>query len=153
VNSDDGRSLTAQATDNEHPIRTVGPIEDYDTLKGPSLLKNNLGLQQHRFSRYNGPSGPWDPILLDYCGFNERDEYLLPNQTNIRRISATTSFVLNKYNGTKTRADELDQLDQIERLVAPHGPSLVNLYFRIVHPSFPILHKKWDFLNVFSQTC
>lgn len=117
-------------------------IEDYDTLQGPSLLKKNLGLQQHRFSRYNGPSGPLDPLLLDYCEFNEKDEYLLPNRSTIRKVSGTASFVLQQYSGTQIRADEIDQLDQIERLIAPHGPSLVNLYFRIVHPSFPILHKK-----------
>jgi hypothetical protein len=42
--------------------------------------------------------------------------------------------------------DEIDQelknLDAVENVVAPYGPELVNLYFRIVHPSFPILHKK-----------
>lgn len=37
---------------------------------------------------------------------------------------------------------ELANLDAIESFVTPHGPELVNLYFRIVHPSFPILHKK-----------
>lgn len=34
-----------------------------------------------------------------------------------------------------------DVLDTIEALVRPHGPALVSLYFRIVHPSYPILHK------------
>jgi hypothetical protein len=37
---------------------------------------------------------------------------------------------------------ELANLDSIEHFVAPHGPELVNLYFRIVHPSYPIIHKK-----------
>lgn len=37
---------------------------------------------------------------------------------------------------------ELADLDAIENFVGPHGPELVNLYFRIVHPSFPVLHKK-----------
>jgi hypothetical protein len=37
---------------------------------------------------------------------------------------------------------ELANLDAIENMIAPHGPELVKLYFRIVHPSFPILHKK-----------
>lgn len=36
---------------------------------------------------------------------------------------------------------QLDILDSIEALVRPHGPALVSLYFRIVHPSYPILHK------------
>jgi hypothetical protein len=34
-----------------------------------------------------------------------------------------------------------DILDAIEALVRPHGPALVSLYFRIIHPSYPILHK------------
>jgi len=38
------------------------------------------------------------------------------------------------------RAAEI--LDTIEEIVSPHGSALIKLYFRIVHPSFPILHKK-----------
>jgi hypothetical protein len=41
---------------------------------------------------------------------------------------------------------ELANLDAIEEFVTPHGPELVKLYFRIVHPTFPILHK-----NVFLE--
>ena len=44
-----------------------------------------------------------------------------------------------------------NDLDAIERIVAPHGQSLINFYFRIVHPSFPILHKK-VFLEKYSRT-
>lgn len=118
-------------------------IEDYDALQGPSLLKKNLGLQQFQFSRYNGSSSSWAPFLLDYCEFNDRDEHPLPSRSSIRRVSADTSFLLKKYSGTQVRADEIDLLDQIERVVAPHGPNLVSLYFRIVHPSFPMLDKKY----------
>ena len=38
--------------------------------------------------------------------------------------------------------DEIEDLDAIENTVAPHGRALIDLYFRIIHPSFPILHKK-----------
>lgn len=44
--------------------------------------------------------------------------------------------------GTDHYEDEISDLDAIEALVYPHGKALINLYFRIVHPSFPILHKK-----------
>ncbi|KAL6250578.1 Fungal specific transcription factor [Rhinocladiella similis] len=37
--------------------------------------------------------------------------------------------------------EQLELLDKIEAVISPHGPALVDLYFRIVHPSFPILHK------------
>lgn len=39
-------------------------------------------------------------------------------------------------------AQEIRRLDAIEAVVTPHGPALVDLYFRIIHPSYPILHKK-----------
>ncbi|KAA8627145.1 nitrogen regulatory protein OTam [Pyrenophora tritici-repentis] len=36
-------------------------------------------------------------------------------------------------------------------VVAPHGSALIRLFFRIVHPSFPILHKK-VFLEKYDRT-
>ena len=42
--------------------------------------------------------------------------------------------------------EELANLDLVESIVQPHGKALVDLYFRIVHPSFPIMHK-----DVFSE--
>jgi hypothetical protein len=142
LEADENRRLTPPAADIAYPTRDALQVQDNDAWKLPSMLENNLGLQQHRFSRCNGPSGPSNSFLLNYCQFNERDEYALPNQESIRRVSSMTSFTLHEYSGTKTRVDELEQLDQIESLVAPHGPRLVSLYFRIVHPCFPILHKK-----------
>ena len=46
---------------------------------------------------------------------------------------------------------EFANLDVIEAVVAPHRPELVKLCFRIVRPSFPILHKK-AFLEKRSRT-
>ena len=46
---------------------------------------------------------------------------------------------------------EMEDLDSIEALVHPHGKALVNVYFRIVHPSFPILHKN-VFLEKYNRT-
>lgn len=39
-------------------------------------------------------------------------------------------------------ADEAEALDAIEQIISPHGPALIDLYFRIVHPSFPIIQKR-----------
>jgi hypothetical protein len=33
-------------------------------------------------------------------------------------------------------------IDEIEDAVHGHGPALIELYFRVIHPSFPILHKE-----------
>jgi hypothetical protein len=47
--------------------------------------------------------------------------------------------------------DELTNLDLVESIVKPHGRALVDLYFRIIHPSFPIMHKK-VFLEKYDRT-
>jgi hypothetical protein len=46
---------------------------------------------------------------------------------------------------------ELTNLDLVESIVQPHGRALVDLYFRIVHPSFPIMNKK-VFLEKYERT-
>lgn len=47
--------------------------------------------------------------------------------------------------------DELANLDLVESIVQPHGRALVDLYFRIIHPSFPIFDKK-VFLEKYGRT-
>ena len=61
---------------------------------------------------------------------------------SFRHVSDDDMFVLRPDSGTELYEDEIDDLDAIENAVAPHGRALIDLYFRIIHPSFPILHKK-----------
>lgn len=42
---------------------------------------------------------------------------------------------------TQDYADEAETLRLVEQLVHPHGPVLLEIYFRIVHPNFPIIQK------------
>ena len=65
-----------------------------------------------------------------------------PNGLSFRQVSDDDVFVLLPDSGTELYEDEIDDLDAIENAVAPHGRALIDLYFRIIHPSFPILHKK-----------
>lgn len=45
-----------------------------------------------------------------------------------------------------THEDDLQSLLAVQQVVAPHGPALVDIYFKNVHPSFPIIQKQ-IFLN------
>ena len=64
------------------------------------------------------------------------------NDVSFRHVSDNDMFVLHPDSGTEMYEDEIEDLDAIENIVAPHGRALIDLYFRIIHPSFPILHKK-----------
>ena len=61
---------------------------------------------------------------------------------SFRHVSDHDMFVLHPDSGTEMYEDEIEDLDAIENSVAPHGRALTDLYFRIIHPSFPILHKR-----------
>lgn len=130
-------------------IRQNVPINDYAKLKGPSLLKKTLGLQTHRHSRLIGSTSILEQSLLPSLDSGRGDIPL--GVSSIRRVSPDTSFILLSDEGTQNREDEIHDLDLIESIVAPHGPELLRLYFRIVHPSFPILHKK-VFLEKYQRT-
>jgi hypothetical protein len=47
--------------------------------------------------------------------------------------------------------DEIANLDLVDSIIKPYGRALVDLYFRIIHPSFPIMHKK-VFLEKYDRT-
>lgn len=124
-------------------IRTTNGsgVEEYDDLDGPSLLKRTLGLQNKNHSQYVGATRGLEPALLGQLSVSGRSEVQLTHGS-LRRVSSTEAFLLLPDPGTQGYEDELDDLDAIEAIIRPHGKALVDLYFRIVFPSFPILHKE-----------
>jgi Fungal specific transcription factor domain len=131
-------------------IRQDPRIDDYANLKGPTLLKKTLGLQNHRHSKYLGSTSEFESVLLSLRNFAPKEELPL-GSTSVRKVTSTDCFLLLPDSGTTSHVDELGDLDAIESLVAPHGQELIYTYFRIVHPSFPILHKK-VFLEKYERT-
>ncbi|PNH41738.1 hypothetical protein VD0004_g5437 [Verticillium dahliae] len=117
-------------------------VKDYASLKGQSLLKETLGHQNRQSSAIIGATTDFDPSLTHALSWNAKGECPSFQARHIlRRANQNVHFVMRPDTPDEMDA-ELTNLDAIEDFVSPHGPELVNLYFRIVHPSFPILHKK-----------
>lgn len=133
-------------------IRTTNGtgVEEYDDLEGPSLLKKTLGLQNKHHSQYVGATRGLEPSLLGQLSAHGNSEVPL-SEGSLRRVSSTEAFMLLPDLGTQAYTDELDDLDAIEAIVKPHGKALVDIYFRIVFPSFPVLHKE-VFLEKYSRS-
>ncbi len=129
----------------DHPT-----VKDYADLRGPSLLKKTLGLQNHRHSSLVGPTSVYEPHLLGLPAFRPGEDITVGPKA-LRKVSTTETFVLEPDTGTRNHDQETDDLDAIEAVVSPHGPQLIALYFRIVHPTFPILHKR-VFLEKYDRT-
>ena len=104
------------------------------------MLKRTLGLQEDRYSQYIGPTTDFEPSLINLSSFDPHDESLLSRGT-IRKVSDTETFLMLPDSNTPGYEHVFQDLDDIEGLVAPYGRKLIDLYFHIVHPSFPIIQK------------
>lgn len=109
-------------------------------IGGPTLLKRTLGLQNDRYSQYIGPTTDFEPSLIDLSPFDPQDESLLSRGT-LRKVSDVDTFLMLPDHNTPGYEHVIEDADAIEHIVAPHGPVLLELYFRIIHPNFPILQK------------
>ncbi|KAI0446307.1 transcription factor TamA [Xylaria telfairii] len=112
---------------------------------GPTLLKRTLGLQKDRYSQYIGPTTDFEPSLINLSPFDPQDESLLARGT-LRKVSDNDTFLMLPDSTTPGHEHQFDDVDEIERIVAPHGRKLIDLYFEVVHPGFPIIQK-----NVFYE--
>ncbi|RAR14557.1 nitrogen regulatory protein otam [Stemphylium lycopersici] len=151
-----GNSTTASTSPQNVPvrIRQDPPIDDYANLRGPSLLKTTLGLQTSKHSRLLGATSEYEQLLLVLDSHQiGSGPVATSEQSSLRRVDdtdATTFFSLPDV-GTLNHQHDIPDLDAVEIAVAPHGSALIHLYFRIVHPSFPILHKN-VFLEKYART-
>jgi hypothetical protein len=131
------KSGTMLITPDNTPV-----LRDYSSLTGPSLLKETLGHQNRQSSSFIGASADFDPAMAIMLPFNSKGECLaVQTPTLLRRTDQNAHFMMRP-DSEQEIEEELANLDAVEKMVAPHGPALVELYFRIVHPSFPIIHKK-----------
>ena len=107
----------------------------------PVISGETLSLQRKRHCRYVGPTAAYDQSLLALSQFDERNESKADFGT-VRKVDEHECFIMYSDDTTQASYDELEALNTVEQIVAPHGLALIDVYFRIVHPSFPIVQKE-----------
>lgn len=149
------------------PIRDVAPIQDYSAMNN-SLLKKTLSLQFPRSSFYVGPTSYlYDINLLNLIIASQNtnktngkdksqshgkiEQVNLSSTISLRKVSDKAQFVLKDDQSPQSYKTMSNDVDTIEKFIAPHGQILIDLYFRIIHPSYPILHKR-VFLEKYTRT-
>ncbi|KAK1776267.1 fungal-specific transcription factor domain-containing protein [Copromyces sp. CBS 386.78] len=145
LDSSPGRSDNRKRRQNPPSLSSTAAtgsslIEEMANFGGPTLLKRTLGLQSNRYSQYIGPTTDFEPSLINLSPFDPHDESLLARGT-LRKVSDDDTFLMLPDSMTPGHAHETEHVDEIESIVAPHGRKLIDLYFRIVHPGFPIIQK------------
>jgi hypothetical protein len=104
------------------------------------VLGETLGLQRSRHSRYIGLTSPFDPVLVGLSQFDSRGESIL-NVGTLRKVNEQETFIMVSDDEVNEYGSDQDAINEISRIVGPHGSALVDLYFKVVHPSFPIVQK------------
>ena len=116
-----------------------------------SHLADHPRLQNHRHAKYIGPTAEYDNALLDLQFYDDIRGESHAENGSFRKVKYGQFFHQFTDTDTPNHAEEVEDLDDIEGIVSPHGEHLIKLYFRIIHPSFPILHKK-VFLEKYART-
>ncbi|KAG6078981.1 hypothetical protein E4U16_001332 [Claviceps sp. LM84 group G4] len=115
-------------------------LEDVANAGGPTMLKRTLGMQDDRYSQHIGLTTDFEPSLINLSTFDPQDESLLSRGT-LRKVSDKDTFLLLPDSSTPGHDHIVEDLDAIEAVISPHGRKLIDVYFRIVHPAFPIIQK------------
>ncbi|KAG5996917.1 hypothetical protein E4U52_005526 [Claviceps spartinae] len=104
------------------------------------MLKRTLGMQDDRYSQHIGLTTDFEPSLINLSTFDPQDESLLSRGT-LRKVSNEDTFLMLPDSSTPGHDHIVEDLDAVEAVVSPHGRKLIDVYFRIVHPAFPIIQK------------
>ncbi len=99
-----------------------------------------LGLQKLRYGKHVGLTFPFDPAVIALSRFNDNDESESAVGT-LRKVGENDCFIMLADDIVHDYAGQIQALDAVEQVVAPHGPALLAIYFRTVHPSFPVVQK------------
>lgn len=101
-----------------------------------------FSLQTHQYAKYIGATDEHDVSLLDLRLYDDDlSENALENLA-FRKVGYSEFFRQYADKESPSYAHERDDLNTINEIIHPHGEALVKLYFRVVHPAFPILHRK-----------
>lgn len=99
-------------------------------------------LQTHQYAKYIGATDEHDVSLLDLRLYDDDLSENVAENVAFRKVGYSDFFRQYADKESPTHVHEIEDLDTIQASVHPHGDALVKLYFRVVHPAFPILHKR-----------
>lgn len=157
-NATNAGHVTPSSAPRDHPdpghdvqLKDTLPVSDYSSLPGKSLLKKTLSLQYPKSSFYVGHTSVHDVRFFDTATLDNIGQCVLNKDTAMRRVAPDVLFTIRNDFADDLHSEFIANSDQVERIVAPHGLALIDLYFRIVHPAFPILHKR-IFMEKYART-
>lgn len=109
-------------------------------IRKPFVVDESLSLQRHRHCKLLGQTTALDASLLGLGTFNDKNETESRVGT-LRQVTSSEYFSTHADADVPVPDDEARALAEIEAIVGHHGQALIDIYFRNVHPSYPIIQK------------
>ncbi|KAK5124103.1 hypothetical protein LTR85_001806 [Meristemomyces frigidus] len=109
-------------------------------VRKPFAVDESLSLQRHRHCKLLGQTTALDASLVGLGTFNEKNETESRVGT-LRQVTGSEYFSTHADADVPIPDDEARALAEIEAIVGPHGQTLIDIYFRNVHPSYPIIQR------------
>ncbi|TKA83871.1 hypothetical protein B0A55_00146 [Friedmanniomyces simplex] len=109
-------------------------------VRKPFAVDESLSLQRHRHCKLLGHTTSLDASLISLGKFNDKNETESRLGT-LRQVNGTEYFSTHDDADVPIPDDEARALADIELVVGQHGPALIDIYFRNVHPSYPVIQK------------
>lgn len=129
------RSVTAE------PKRPSTLSTQQPSMRKPFAVDETLSLQRHRHCKYLGQTTALDASLIGLGSFNDKNETESTVGT-LRQVNGTEYFSTHADADVQIPDDEARALAEIDQVIGSHGPALIDIYFRHVHPSYPVIQKQ-----------
>lgn len=133
------RSQNTQKADSTSQLPS--PSQSTSAQALTNTLGESLGLQRLKHCRYIGLTTPYDRTLIGLSEFDTRNESNFDLGT-FRKVNDHECFIVLSDETSHNYGEDAETLTAIEQVVAPHGNDLIDVYFRVVHPGFPIIQKR-----------
>lgn len=108
-------------------------------------------IQYPRSSFYLGSSSIYDTKLINSIKLDSIDQVQLSPTVALRRVAPNVQFMLKDDYNQEVYLKQEQEVDLVESLIYPHGKALVEMFFKLVHPYYPILHER-VFLEKYSRS-
>ncbi|CCH59909.1 hypothetical protein TBLA_0C00940 [Henningerozyma blattae CBS 6284] len=140
--NDHNSSISDSDTSNVNTTRAQinNPLESQDAHRIPS--KNVPHIRSYPSSTtVLGPTSIYDPLLTSHLPPTNFHLYKVSQTKVIRSISKSTQYLVYQKLDDELLRKQQASIIKINQLVHPYNSVLIELFFTVVHPYFPILNE------------
>lgn len=133
---------TATNNNNSHSSNPIHTINSNTNNLRKEQTPSQTAIPFPRSSFYVGPTSVYDINIINSIASDNMGRIPISSTSSLRKVSPNVHFLLRDDHDQSRHIRQEQEADMVERLIYPHGRILVDIFFKLVHPFFPILHER-----------